>query len=357
MIKNLKKTFSKNKFSIDEKEAYLFVKDANKNDISIKSGLLELVAIKKNLEVKRHTKNLLTVYLKNGKGISFNQMNGPFSSMVGKRLCDRKDIAKDFIEDNAINVTKSKTFSKNEINSAVKFAKSLGYPVVVKPLSLSRGRGITTNISDDKSLIASIEKAFSAYRKDKKTNQILIEEFVNGEDYRFFVIDNKVISVTHRKRANVLGDGKSTILELIKQKNKKRAKNPYLMNYLIPEEEEKLEILQINSHTLNDIPQKNEEVTLRGQSNLSAGGDSIDVTDACHKDYKQIAINALSSIPGMRYGGVDIIANDVTSKPTRNNYVVSEIEFSPAPVSQFPLYGEQRDMAGEILEFYVNNYK
>ena len=50
-----------------------------------------------------------------------------------------------------------------------------------------------------------------------------------------------------------------------------------------------------------------------------------------------------------------MILEDITEAPTPENHVVTEVEFSPGPVSMFPWSGEVRDMPGPILDFYESN--
>ena len=194
-------------------------------------------------------------------------------------------------------------------------------------------------------------KAFSPYRRPRN-GRVLVERQVTGEDFRFYVIGDRVIGVTHRKRANVQGDGTSTIGALIDAKNAERAKNPYLGDYLLPTDLEKLDRIA----TLDAVPNEGDDVILRSQSNLSAGGDSIDVTDDVHPDFADLAVRAVAATPGMEYAGVDIITPSISEKPSEANHVISEVEYSPAPITHFPSYGTFRDMAGELMDFYLERY-
>lgn len=339
--------------SFDEDELS-FVLKRKAEKIGLKSSLVEYAALSRGLNVHRLSRRLILIELENGKQISFHNMNGTSSSRVGKFICDRKQDTRYLLQRRGLSVVESEVFSDSEFNKAVDYVKSIGFPVVVKPTTLARGMGITTKIESFKEFEIAWKKAINAYKKKSKNKMLLVERHFTGEDYRFFVVDNKVVSVTHRKRANVTGDGKSTILELIRKKNAERAKNPYLSNYLIPEEYNLFDVLEKQNFNLDDIPKKGQEVILRSQSNLSAGGDSIDITDDVHPEYKSIAVEAVKCIPGIEYGGVDIISSDIYSKPNKRNHIVGEVEFSPAPLAHFPYIGHKRDMAGAIIEFYMS---
>lgn len=330
-----------------------FVRKRQEEGIGIKSSLIEYAAIEKGLKVKRLSRRLILVQDKDGNNLAFNNMNGIHSSRIGMNICDRKHDTRYVLKESGLKVVESKRFGFDELAQAIKYAKELGFPVVVKPTSLSRGRGVSTNIKNEEQFKKAWKYAYSAYKKNKEKRSVIVERHVKGDDYRVFVVDDKVISVTHRKKANIIGDGKSTILELIKKKNKERSKNPYLSNHLISEDPNELDHLDEYNYSLDYIPKAGEEVVLRKQSNISVGGDSIDVTDEIHPEFREIAIQSVKAIPGIKYAGVDFIAEDITKKPTKVEYVVSEIEFSPAPIAQFPYRGKARDVAGAVMDYYL----
>src|SRR5699024_7440676 len=204
--------------------------------------------------------NRRMLYIQNNKGedLAFMHMNGMSSSRIGMHICDNKIHTRNILRKNNIIVVKSKSFKYNEFLKASDFMKKINGPVVIKPISLSRGRGITTNITNEKELKTGWEKAFNAYRTGKESKTVLIEEQFEGYDYRVFVVKDKVISVTQRRRANVVGDGKSTVLELINKKNEERKQNPYLCDYLIPTNVDVLDQLVKQNLTLNYVPKQDE---------------------------------------------------------------------------------------------------
>ena len=110
-----------------------------------------------------------------------------------------------------------------------------------------------------------------AFRHDKT---VLVEEFLTGKEYRFLVIGDEVIGVLHRVPANVVGDGVSTIEELVREKNKDPLRGT---GYRTPLEKIRLGeteelFLKGQGKTRTDIPKKGEIVYLRENSNISTGG-------------------------------------------------------------------------------------
>lgn len=339
------------------------VKEMNLNEVvekrrifedkeGLKSTLMEEAALQRGFEVKRISFDTIIVTI-DRKKLLFKDMNGPFSSAALNTLVDDKYSTRSFVRSAGLKVPQSiflRTFEKEKI---IRFANEIGYPVVIKPNNLARGQGIFINIDNNQSLINHLR--YIAEIIDNKEEQILIEKQFIGEDFRFVVVDGAVIAVSQRARANIVGDGERTVLALIEEKNQKRFQDRDLKYYLIPTEKDKLISLYREGRSLNSIPDKGETVILRDESNISSGGEGIDFTENAHTEFKEIAIKAVQSIPGLHYAGVDVIAKDITEKPTSDNYVVTEVEFSPGAISMFPWKGEPRDMANPILDFYEKN--
>src|SRR6185369_16542401 len=91
--------------------------------------------------------------------------------------------------------------------------RDMGYPIVIKPVNGNHGRGVTTNI-------LSKEKAYEAFEvAHELSDKVIVEKFVRGIDYRFLVVNYKLVAVAKRTPAMVMGDDKSTIKELIDDTN------------------------------------------------------------------------------------------------------------------------------------------
>ncbi|MEF9958792.1 MAG: hypothetical protein RR090_04905 [Niameybacter sp.] len=107
---------------------------------------------------------------------------------------------------------------------------------------------------------------------------MLVESYIVGKEYHFLVIGEEVVAILNRVPANVKGDGRHTIEELVSIKNQNPLKGK---GYKTP-----LEIIQLDegvtlflkqqNKNLEYVPDKNERVYLRENSNISTGGDSLD---------------------------------------------------------------------------------
>jgi D-alanine-D-alanine ligase-like ATP-grasp enzyme len=377
-----------------------YVRAAARAGIGPKSALIEHAAAVRGLAASRLSSIEVLIEAPGdaAPSIFFHQMNGP-RSVGGRFYCDDKAVARNILRRAGLNVVTSRAFAPNELREGLRYAESIGYPVVVKPTDLARGMGVTANIQTPAALENAwrharaansgwLDKGATVARALRETSgpkgarglsaraaaygdlirqasstawqsrwrPVLVEKHFEGNDFRAFVVGDNMVSITQRKAANVVGDGVATVRELIERKNAARAQNASLYDCPIPTRLESLDVLAGAGLTLSHVPASGEVVVLRSASNLSAGGDSIDVTEQAHPGFIDVAIRAVRAIPGMPYAGVDLIAPDITAAPTATNYIVSEIEYSPCPtVAHFPLIGTPRDMAGAVLQYYLEH--
>ncbi|AGU72023.1 bifunctional glutamate--cysteine ligase GshA/glutathione synthetase GshB [Streptococcus constellatus subsp. pharyngis] len=201
--------------------------------------------------------------------------------------------------------------------------------IVIKPKSTNFGLGIS--IFQEPTNLDSYQKALEiAFSED---SSILVEEFIAGTEYRFFVLDGKCEAVLLRLPANVKGDGRHTIRELVATKNtnplRGRGHRSPLERIKLGEIE--LLMLEQQGYKADDILPKGGQVFLRRNSNISTGGDSIDMTEAMHPSYKKLAAEMATAI-GAWVCGVDLIIPDSTLPASKKepNCTCIELNFNPS---------------------------
>ncbi|HFI0304025.1 TPA: bifunctional glutamate--cysteine ligase GshA/glutathione synthetase GshB [Streptococcus suis] len=201
--------------------------------------------------------------------------------------------------------------------------------IVVKPKSTNFGLGIS--IFQEPASLADYEKALDiAFSED---SHVLVEEFIPGTEYRFFVLDGKCEAVLLRVAANVVGDGTSTIRQLVDQKNQDplRGRDHRSPLEIINLGEIELLMLAQQGYSPETVLPEGMQAFLRGNSNISTGGDSIDMTDQMDESYKQLAADMATAM-GAWACGVDLIIPDMTQPATKEdpNCTCIELNFNPA---------------------------
>lgn len=208
---------------------------------------------------------------------------------------------------------------RQNIDAAYRHAQKLGFPVVVKPNSGSQGAGV--------SFVHNKREFYKAVRAVFKTDRVvLVQRAVRGGDYRFVVLDNKVISAYERIPLNVVGDGKSTIHQLLKAKQRQFVASS--RDTSIKVEDPRITVkLRHQGLNLESVPWSGHRIYLLDNANLSTGGDSVDVTETVHPEFRKLAVN-LTRDMGLRLCGVDfMVSGDINKKPGR--FWVLEINSAP----------------------------
>lgn len=261
------------------------------------------------------------------------------------RVCQDKEKTKELLDKKNLPVPLGKTFKVNDENEMIKYAEKIGFPVVIKPVSGSMGKGVFTDIKNE----ADLKQILTNLKSTLKYSNYMIEKYYTGQEYRVYVVGGKVIGAINRLPANITGDGVNTIEGLIKIKNKTRKKNPYLQRKPIKVDYEVNQKLENLGYNLETVPKKGETVFLRNISNLSTGGDSISATYELTDEVKKVAVNSLKALPSIPQGGVDVIVDPVDKRKcvVLEINATAEISFHP-----FPLEGNPQDVPGAIVDYY-----
>lgn len=238
---------------------------------------------------------------------------------------ENKEVTKIILEDADFPVPVGQTFTSIDIAMAA-FSTFKHKEVVVKPKSTNFGWGIVIfkPLTSEEAYKNALEIAFGF------DEEVIVEQFLHGQEYRFLVVGDECIAVLKRVGANIIGDGESTVEQLVAKKNE----HPWRgIDHLAPLE--KIVIGEIETHNLKQVGytpdsviKKGEQVFLRENSNISTGGDSIDVTEDAHEFFKRQAVAAAHAI-GARVCGVDLIINGELSDETAD-YGFIELNFNPA---------------------------
>lgn len=286
--------------------------------------------------------------LSDRKGISYD-FNSAAPSIItekARRTCLKKELTKEAFQERGIPHAEGRFFNSDaSYEEMVEYANKLKYPVVVKPNDGYGGEGITTDIQNDQQL----NEALNALKPNLgKFTKVIIEKCYTGYDYRVYVIEDEVIASVQRVPANITGDGKSTIMELINEKNKLRVKNngPSNKKKIGIDEELKNTLLEKNLNLNTTLP-RGELLFLKKKANVSSGGESIDVTDELSEEHKRISIEAVQAVEGLHMGAVDLLIDEEIG-----TVIVLEINTKPGlDIQMYPTFGKARDIPTKIIDY------
>ena len=289
------------------------------------------------LQLKDHVE-----YVKNGNMTSKD-------SYVSTLIMENKTVTKKILQQHGFRVPKGEEFQTIE-KALLSYDLFSTKSFVVKPKTTNYGLGIS--IFKEGANYEDYQKAITlAFKED---SSILIEEFINGTEYRFFVLNDKVYAILLRIPANVKGDGKHTIEELVINKNRDPLRGRDHRTPLESIQLGELENLMLKGqgYQMDSIPENDEIIYLRENSNISTGGDSIDVTDQIPDDYKKIAVDAVSAL-GVKICGIDlIIENTEVPAANKNAYGIIEANFNPSMYMHiYPFKGKSRRLTMHIIHY------
>ncbi|EME8212216.1 TPA: bifunctional glutamate--cysteine ligase GshA/glutathione synthetase GshB [Enterococcus faecium] len=264
-------------------------------------------------------------------------------------IMENKTVTKKVLKEAGFRVPGGAEFSSMEeaVKAYPRFAEQA---FVIKPKSTNYGLGIT--IFKEGASLEDYQAGLAiAFRED---SSVLVEEFMPGTEYRFFVIDGEVQAIMLRVPANVIGDGIRTVKELVEEKNSDplRGTNHRAPLELIQLGELEQLMLKEQGLTIESVPQANQIVYLRENSNISTGGDSIDMTDEFSEAYKKIAVSAVEAL-GAKISGIDLIIPDKEIDPTTDKkaYGIIEANFNPAMhMHVYPFAGKGRRLTMNVLK-------
>ena len=209
--------------------------------------------------------------------------------------------------------------SKRTIDAAWNYAEKIGLPVIVKPNGSSQGNGVEL-VYTKSELHKALRSIFA------KEDIALIQKRIFGKDYRVVVLDDTIISAYERIPLHLIGDGRSTIAQLLSKK-KRELKTLNRNVHGVFSDPRIVQKLKRDGWKMDSVPAPAARVFLLDNANLSTGGDSVDVRDSIHPDFKEIAVR-LTSDMGLRLCGVDLMINgDISEKP--NEFYVLEINAAP----------------------------
>lgn len=268
------------------------------------------------------------------------------TSSIGVELaCDKED-TKFLLEQAEVEVPKGEIIRRER--SLEEACRYVGYPLVIKPVDGNHGRGITVNIQNYEDALV----AFNHAKDSSRSGAIIVEKFITGQDYRLLVINNKLVAGAIRTPAHVIGDGKSTVKELVDQVNNDPRRGFGHENVLtqITINELTETIIKDAGYTVDSVIAQGERLILKDTANLSTGGTAEDITDIIHPANVSMA-ERISKIIDLDICGIDIMTTDISQPLSETGGAVLEVNAGPGfRMHLAPTTGLPRNVAAPVID-------
>ena len=292
-----------------------------------------------------------------GYGVNQQRIQATLSnktSILGVELACDKEGTKTILAEAGVPVPRGTViYYLDELADAI--AEVGGYPIVLKPLDGNHGRGITIDINSQQEA----EEAYDLASAASKTRSVIVERYYRGHDHRILVINGKLIAVSERIPARVIGDGYSTIEDLIEQTNQDPNRGDGHDNILtkISVDKTSLGVLKRQGYEMDTILKKGEIAYLKATANLSTGGIAIDRTDEIHPQNIWIA-ERVAKIVGLDIARIDVVTPDISKPLTEADGVIVEVNAAPGfRMHVSPSEGLPRNVAAPVLDMLFPHNK
>jgi len=266
------------------------------------------------------------------------------TNMISVDIAGNKHATKKLLGDMGVPVPKG--YRLREIEDLEDTLERIGYPLVIKPLDGNHGKGATVGIRN-------IEDARIAWDKAKEYSKwVIVEKQLDGSDYRALVVNNRLIAVAERIPASVVGNGKSTVEQLIDKTNAdpRRGFGHEKVLTQIDIDNQTQRCIRKAGYELDSVLPKGETLFLKTTANISTGGTAIDCTDEVHPE-NVFLFERIAKIIGLGVAGVDIIAPNVSEPLSENGGGIIEVNAAPGfRMHLAPSEGIGRNVAEYVVD-------
>ena len=332
----------------------LFKEQNNLTNLSYATKLIIEEAIKRGVKVSvADDESQLLKLEKDGVIDYFMQCVTSQNSSVAEFMVSSKFVTKKLLNQNSYSTSRYFVYGNEEdaLNDYEKFSDG---DYVIKPNKGSKGEGVSF-INPDSSQ-AEYNKYVKLASKLTLDDRILIEEYISGREYRFLIVDSKCLAIIERTPPRIIGDGASSIQQLIDIKNKDKRRgddSSYPLRKLKNGDREEITLKRKNLD-FKSIPEKGDIIHLRDNANIDDGGDSIGILlEDIDYEYIKLAEDIAHLFQVNRYSAVDIKIEDIKNYIDKNSYSVIEVNAAPGFASmESPFEGVSVAVQEYVLDLY-----
>jgi D-alanine-D-alanine ligase-like ATP-grasp enzyme/poly-gamma-glutamate capsule biosynthesis protein CapA/YwtB (metallophosphatase superfamily) len=270
----------------------------------------------------------------------FRQSFTSDTSYLAVRICQDKQLTSAVLAEAGLPVPKQ-ALAKN-VDDALAAAASIGYPIILKPLSGNQGRGVSGALYTPEAAAAAFAEAAQI------DGYVIVEQFIPGTDFRLLIVDGNLVAACNRVPGHLIGNGQNSISELIETYNSDpRREDNWELNQITIDYNLR-RTLADQQLTLASIPQDGRVVFLK--SKIDATADAIGVTSLVHPDNRRMAIAAAQAL-NLNIAGIDFITPDISKSYKEVGGAICEVNSCPAiDIHMKPTSGPPVNVAAAILD-------
>jgi cyanophycin synthetase len=312
-----------------------FIEEINYEEIDPRARVIIESGIRKGIKFRqfnlKRIKTEIFLAQQNGKLLVFKHLPLQGSYRYSSQInLDDKWRAKQLMLNNSLPISFA---HKSKAYKASKVIPRLTFPVFIKPNRGSLSKK-TYKVNNQKEYLRAVSKF-------KFSQDILIEQFYQGKDYRVTLVDGKVAAACLREPANVIGDGRTTLGRLIDNKNEDRKNNRSSTLKPLPKPK---------NLNLDKIIDDREKVYLCSKVNLASGADIIDVTNKVSSENIEM-FEKIGDIFDAKIIGIDYLSPNISIPHYQNDGRIIELNSLPyINMHHEPYRGESIDVAGKLWD-------
>ena len=307
------------------------------------TGAIVSAAVARGIPYRRLTQGSLVQFGWGSKQKRIQAAETSFTSAIAESIAQDKELTKKLLDAAGVAVPKGRPVEDED--DAWAAAREIGFPVVVKPRDGNQGKGISVNLTSE-------EQVRHAYRVAIEfRDDILVEKYLPGHDYRLLVIGDKLIAAARRDPPLVIGDGIHNVRQLVDQVNRdpRRSDGHATSLTKIRFDDVAIARLALQGYTADSVPPRGARVILRNNANLSTGGTATDVTDDVHPELAASAVAAAQTV-GLDICGIDIVCDTMLKPLEEQSGGVVEVNAAPGLRMHLdPSFGKGRAVGEAIV--------
>src|SRR3989344_4970682 len=251
--------------------------------------------------------------------VTGKKMAYPMNSAFIHQISDNKRLSYELASSLSIRTPKTmyvdRSMGMEELHAFLK-----QYPlVVVKPLDSYKSHGVTIGVNSMDIMPQALEHAY------QESPVAIIQEQVGGEEYRFTILEGAVVSVLRRERPQVIGDGVSTVRQLVSRENSTR-RDLILSDAIYPQWTVDLIGDVVMSE---DIPGIGEVRILSGATLVSKGASLYELRGDVDASYVALAERFATTV-GAGFVAIDMFIVDHQVEASKGHYWFNECIASPS---------------------------